>query len=317
MVRFDKSIHDQARATREPQPFPGWARSRVALENPLEAAFAAGAALASIHPIAMQDEGIGLLWRRRLALRNAAEMVRMQGRKESEADLRDAWVLRRPGDDPGPAGRVLEAWRRLATKASLDGESWQASVADSLAPGRGERLPDLLMSVTEVVGASQGPLAAAGQAAARVMQAMPEAEALAFWFADAALAIRMKWPAPVPLLVPYVKRSELRCAAASPEDGGSWMRVCSLAYARAAADAFDLHAEITRRADMLIAVAPKLRAKEASTLVAALLSEDAHAAGSATDRTTDRSGRRFFDRLQSLGAVRELTGRTTFRLYGL
>jgi len=34
--------------------------------------------------------------------------------------LRDARYLRRAGDDPGPAGRLLQAWRRLAERNPLD-----------------------------------------------------------------------------------------------------------------------------------------------------------------------------------------------------
>jgi hypothetical protein len=47
-----------------------------------------------------------------------------------------------------------------------------------------------------------------------------------------------------------------------------------------------------------------------------LLTEDAQAA-TASANATDRSRRRLFDRLVAIGAARELTGRPTFRLYGL
>jgi hypothetical protein len=63
--------------------------------------------------------------------------------------------------------------------------------------------------------------------------------------------------------------------------------------------------------------APKLRAKCAGTVVTALLEEDALALGSRLACMSDRGLRRLCDRLVELGAVRELTGRTTFRLYGL
>ena len=44
----------------------------------------------------------------------AAASVRRAGRTEDEAALRDAFHLSRPGGDPGPAGRLLLAWRELA-----------------------------------------------------------------------------------------------------------------------------------------------------------------------------------------------------------
>src|SRR5215467_13158271 len=101
-------------------PFPAWARVGVASKIPEEAGLLAGAALAALHPIACHDHPIGGLWRQRLALANAAVLARHAGRSEDEAALRDAWYLRRPGDDPGPAGRLLQAWRRLAERDPLD-----------------------------------------------------------------------------------------------------------------------------------------------------------------------------------------------------
>ncbi|WP_352972073.1 DUF1403 family protein [Mesorhizobium sp. M0954] len=51
--------------------------------------------------------------RQRLALAPAAT-ARQAGRTEDEAALRDALVITRRGDDVGPAGRMLLAWRKLA-----------------------------------------------------------------------------------------------------------------------------------------------------------------------------------------------------------
>jgi hypothetical protein len=63
-------------------------------------------------------------------------------------------------------------------------------------------------------------------------------------------------------------------------------------------------------------VAPKLRAKGATRAVDLFLSRDA-LAPSALDFMSDRAARRLCDRLVSQGAIRELTGRDTFRLYGV
>jgi Protein of unknown function (DUF1403) len=92
-----------------------------------------------------------------------------------------------------------------------------------------------------------------------------------------------------------------------------------VAIALAAASALDLAADLSRRADTLIAVAPKLRAKPAAKIVDLLLSQDCVAPAEAARHApmTDRAARRLFDRLLALGAVRELSGRPAFRLYGL
>ena len=72
-------------------------------------------------------------------------------------------------------------------------------------------------------------------------------------------------------------------------------------------------------------MAPKLSAKGAAAAVALFLSEDAVAPSTmlspmiegTTIAMTDRAARRFCDRLVELGVARELTGRPTFRLYGI
>jgi len=87
----------------------------------------------------------------------------------------------------------------------------------------------------------------------------------------------------------------------------------------AAASALDLAADLSRRSEILLGVASKLRAKPAAKIVDLLLSEDCVSPAEAARHApmTDRAARRLFDRLLTLGAVRELSGRPSFRLYGL
>ena len=80
--------------------------------------------------------------------------------------------------------------------------------------------------------------------------------------------------------------------------------------------ALPLAADLARAAVRLRAVAPKLRAKGAARAVDLFLSRDA-LAPAALDFMSDRAARRLCDRLVGLGAIRELTGRDTFRLYGV
>jgi hypothetical protein len=87
----------------------------------------------------------------------------------------------------------------------------------------------------------------------------------------------------------------------------------------AAQEAYALASELARAGEKLLAAQPKLRAKGASRVVDLLLGDDAVSPARAAKlaRLSDRAARRLFDRLIELGAVRELSGRSNFRLYGL
>jgi Protein of unknown function (DUF1403) len=91
------------------------------------------------------------------------------------------------------------------------------------------------------------------------------------------------------------------------------------AIALAAASALDLATDLARRADILLAVAPKLRAKPAQRIVELLLARDCVSPAEAARHApmTGRAARRLFGRLVDLGAAREFSGRPTFPLYGL
>jgi hypothetical protein len=76
---------------------------------------------------------------------------------------------------------------------------------------------------------------------------------------------------------------------------------------------------LSRQTQKLLDSAPKLRAKGAARVIEMMLADDCVAPARAAKRArlSDRGARRLFDRLIELGAVRELSGRTSFRLYGL
>ena len=163
------------------------------------------------------------------------------------------------------------------------------------------------------------PLLAA-EIAASLYRARPDAELLAFWLADMLLAQKFRWPVPVPLLMGQVASSVFKSAENRRRirpGGEGWGRAVFLAYATAAAEACDLGIELAQRAAKLTMVAPKLRAKGSGDVIKLLLSDDAVPGSWSSPKLSARGARRLFDRLGELGAVRELSGRPTFRLYGL
>jgi Protein of unknown function (DUF1403) len=139
---------------------------------------------------------------------------------------------------------------------------------------------------------------------------------------DITLAIRLRWPRPVPLIVTKILDPTLRSQSAGrrPTPGDpAWPNAAAGAIALAAAAALDLAADLTRRSETLPAVAPKLRSKPAQRIVDLMLAQDCVSPAEAARHApmSGRAARRLFDRLVLLGAPREFSGRPTFRLYGL
>lgn len=284
-----------------------------------DAGFCAGAALAALHPIARDEHPLTRLWRERLALASAAAIARLQGRVEDEAALRDHLYLTRPGDDPGPAGKLLEAWRVLAEgsllRPSLLSADWPVVLGELLSVAFDSAAQEAIETAFAAGMNRRDPIKAAASTAAVAVGLRRDNRPLALWLADAALASCLNWRRPVPLLAAHLKREDFRLAGLD-SDPTAWRAACARAYCRAATAAFDLYADLARRAERLLAVAPKLRGKDADTTVLQLLSQDAMSAQPGRT-TSDRSSRRLFEHLVEGGTVRELTGRPTFRLYGL
>lgn len=293
-----------------PAPLPArWIRQAAGREDIETAIFSAGAALAVLDPLARSDDPVGTLWRKRLALSAATAVCALEGRREGAAQLRDALALRRPGDDPGPAGRMLTGWRILGEARALRIADWSRRLP-GLFDLSAEPSAALLRDPGARLAGRALPLRFAAGAAREAATLGPAHRGLALWLADAALARALGWERPVPLLAAHLPRAAFRL------EGEAWLAACAGGWARAAIAACDLHADLARRASALRAAAPGLRGKDAAAAVDALLTEDALAA-QAGAKASDRAARRLFERLTALGLVRELTGRATFRLYGL
>ena len=106
---------DATRALR----LPDWIGGASRADDPDALAFAAGAALACLHPLATggrPDVPMSLLGDR-LAMRAAIAAMTLLGRPEGEAELRDEVYLLRAGERPGQGGAALIAWRSAVAAA--------------------------------------------------------------------------------------------------------------------------------------------------------------------------------------------------------
>ncbi len=276
---------------------PAWVTSARA-ETPEDVAFLSGAALSHLHVVLSRDDVPHALLRERLALRAAEACVAFSGRPERGADLRDAVHLMRPGDRPGPAGETCLAWRRAV------GRPVSLKALDRALPTLDPR------QIAIWLDAGQGaPVSRAAMVLEAVLEKAPRAEMQALVLADAALAQALGWDHLLPLLASGLKQADLR------KRGEDLRLACHRALLASAIEAARLSTDFARRVAHMKAVAPKLRAKGAGDAVEMFLTRDAVAPTALP--LPDRAARRLCDRLVALGAIRELTGRETFRLYGL
>ena len=287
------------------------------------APFFAGAGLALLDACLRRDPPCAGALRQRQALHSAAASARILRLNADAAALRDLRFA--VAAEPATGGKAAPAMARPDRPSTQLGRSpdWRRRRPPRPFPAAPDALAE---SLTEAARGGD-PISAATKAAAAVFAALPdaptaEAEVLALWAFDSALALRLRWPRPVPLIATKLLDPSLRSDGggrrARPGDS-DWPRPAASAIALAAASALDLAADLSRRADTLIAVAPKLRAKPAEKIVTLLLAQDCVSPAEAARQApmTDRAARRLFDRLVALGAARELTGRPAFRLYGL
>ena len=274
-------------------------------ENPEDMAFLSGAALAHLHLVAASEDLPHALWRARLANGAAEACAAIAGRRERAAELRDALHFARPGDQPGPAGEIFRQWARaVARPISV------AALGKAL-PG----LPADRIAFRFDAARSGNPVDRAAGVLEAVLTDTPRAETAALNLADAALARALGWSHVVPILAAGMKLRDLR------KTGDDLRLACHRAVVASAVEAVRTAADLARRAERLRAAAPTLRGKGAGEAVALFLARDALApaalAAEVSGLMSDRAARRLCDRLVDLGALRELTGRDSFRLYGV
>ena len=161
-------------------PLPGWSRPKGPIAQQDDAAFYAGAALAALDACARAETSFAGVWRSRLALAAAAAQMRMMGRRETEAELRDAIALRSTGDGvDGPAGGALKAWRQLANGSTAGRVTLIGQTARELGLHLGDELDGLTAIATRAAADNRAPLHGVAELVAEIRRAHPRADFLA------------------------------------------------------------------------------------------------------------------------------------------
>ncbi len=301
-------------------PLPSWVTQNHG-NTPETETFLSGASLAMLHMVLADPTEMlpAELLRNRLALRAAEACLKTEGRRESETDIRDAFYLARDGDAMGPAGDMFARWRKVGAIGLKQGD-WLKKLKSCVPEPIAEGLPEWIdTAMDQRAGQGGSPVEQAARMVEFVIAAFPREEASALICGDLVLARALGWAHPVPLLGVHLKRRDLQAA------GEELTLASHRAVARGAQDAVHLARDLARRVQRLRTVAPKLRAKGSAAAVALFLREVAVLPSTmlapkikgTNIPMTGRAARRLCDRLVELGVVRELTGRSTFRLYGV
>lgn len=300
---------------------PTWVTSQRA-ETPAIVAFRSGAALMVLDQLVSdQEHGVPLkLLANQLALKAATATSKLEGRLAREADIRDAFHLTPPGEARGPDGDLLACWRD-ATQLRLNSRDWTAGLRDLVGQNFEDDVEGWLNAGADRARI-HGPLAGCTFVLRVVLETDDRAERLACLLSDVVLARALNWATILPVSARFLSKAMLRDLVA---DGPGGELAVQQRLLEAVEHTIGLSGELSRKAAAMRAVAPKLRAKGSDAAVALFLAQDAVAPSTmlspriqgTTIPMTDRAARRFCDRLVELGVARELTGRSTFRLYGV
>jgi hypothetical protein len=181
---------------------PAWVRPNGRDVTEADAAFAAGIALKSLDDLVRSDPAWAGCWRSRQALKCAAAAVRLMGRTEDDHALRDAVLLTAAGDNPGPAGNVVLAYKRVSSRKPGFSPKHVSELAELLGLAWDETFAVTGGTAADnAVHSGRSPPFAAADLVTILCAARPDAEPLAWALADILIAEKLKWPVPVPLLM--------------------------------------------------------------------------------------------------------------------